>query len=219
VTRRLRGSTTGEQRSTTTPGDVLRCGAASLALVASGWLASACQWPTRAGPPLPFVEEGACPFAGCSYGRWTATGHVALKAEPHPDAPVVFRLRPGDHAEAVTGTVTTVRSGVVRFHEPVDLASADGPIHVSPDEPLFIVTDRGTTTTTAWWRGRFYRDVIGTAFSAPECARPTSACAGTIIEKPRQIWWVQVRNDRGELGWTNQTDRFDGGTRQTARER
>jgi hypothetical protein len=29
-----------------------------------------------------------------------------------------------------------------------------------------------------------------------------------IIEKPKSVWWVQIRNSRGQTGWTDQPDSF-----------
>ena len=37
-----------------------------------------------------------------------------------------------------------------------------------------------------------------------------TACTGKIIEHPESVWWVQIRNSRGQVGWTNEPDKFAG---------
>ena len=31
-----------------------------------------------------------------------------------------------------------------------------------------------------------------------------------VLSEPRTVWWVQVRNRRGEVGWTSQPEAFGG---------
>ena len=37
-----------------------------------------------------------------------------------------------------------------------------------------------------------------------------TACTGEIIEHPESVWWVQMRNSRAQVGWTNEPDKFYG---------
>jgi len=30
-----------------------------------------------------------------------------------------------------------------------------------------------------------------------------------MIEYPGTVWWVKIRNARGEIGWSNQPENFD----------
>jgi hypothetical protein len=33
-------------------------------------------------------------------------------------------------------------------------------------------------------------------------------CAGAILERPRSVWWVQIRNAKGQIGWTDEPEKF-----------
>jgi len=40
--------------------------------------------------------------------------------------------------------------------------------------------------------------------------REWTACLGKIVEKSQTAWWVQLRNSKGQVGWTNQPEKFGG---------
>jgi len=42
------------------------------------------------------------------------------------------------------------------------------------------------------------------------CERDPNRCAGTVIEKSRTEWWIQIRTQSGKVGWTNEPRQFDG---------
>ncbi len=184
---------------------IVRC-----APIIAATLAVACHARTQLGPPMPFEDQGACPLEGCAYGEWTANAGVALKTERWIGAPVAFRVRKGERVTAVTGVVVTHRAGRVRFDRPMTLSSRTGPVHVEPLDTLYLLASRGEGVATAWHKGQVYFDLDGSAFLRAACGPTPNTCQGTIIQKPLSAWWVQVRNAKGQAGWTNQPDRFDG---------
>src|SRR6187401_2738911 len=44
----------------------------------------------QSGPPLPFDEEGACPFLCCTYRAWTVDWDTDVRSERRDDAPVAY---------------------------------------------------------------------------------------------------------------------------------
>ena len=159
---------------------------------------------------MPFEDVGACPFEGCVYREWTARRPVAIRSARRADAPILFRVKAGEKVTALTGVVITVRAGRVQFPEPRDLSSSSGPIHVVPGQSLYLLTYQGEGFTKAWFNGRFYEDVDATDFLTGVCDVAPSRCAGKTIEASRTVWWVQVRNAAGKIGWTREPDKFDG---------
>ena len=192
------------------------------------------------GPPVPFEDAGACPFEGCVYRLWIAREPVVVLTERRTDAPVAFRVTAQEKVEAVTGVVVTVKAGRARFQVPVDLHyfgdyirdpgtdeavgrrdEDDGSIHVEPGQTLYLLTYYHEGHARAWFQGRLYQslDASMELFNAVcnfESGRRRSVasnpayCSGTIIEHPQSVWWVQIRNSRGQVGWTNEPDKFAG---------
>ena len=183
----------------------------AVAVVLGLQLISAGQ-PPSALPPLPYEDDGACPFEGCSYREWVATAPVTIRTERRDGAPVAFRVRAGQRVTALTGVVVTRRAGRVRFHEAAMLASLSGPIQVAPGDTVYLLTYQGEGFSKAWFKGRVYTDVDITDYIGGGCAatKSAAACAGRLIEPWQADWWVRVRNQAGREGWTRETQKFDG---------
>ncbi len=160
-------------------------------------------------PPLPFEDDGACPFEGCRYGEWTALTTVEVHSDRRTTAPVAFRVQPGERVTAVTGVVVTLRAGRVQFDRPQRLYTSAGPIDVSPDQTLYLLTYQGEGFTKAWFNGRLYHDVDASSVLNAVCRTP-GRCPGRVLEPARSEWWVQLRNQAGQIGWTRDAARFDG---------
>jgi hypothetical protein len=161
------------------------------------------------GPTIPFEDVGACPFEGCVYRDWIAKGPVTVLADRRADAPIAFFLKKGDHAEAITGIVVTVKPGRVQFRKAVDLWTTAGTLRVEPGETLYLLTYHGEGATTAWFKGRLYDQVDGSEFFNGLCEDNPGTCNGTIIEKPQRVWWIRLRSRQGLTGWTKEPEKFD----------
>jgi hypothetical protein len=184
--------------------------------------------PDRSRPPMPYEDAGACPFEGCVYRAWHANDAVSVRQTRSPNAPIVFTVRKGEAITALTGVVVTTSPGQVLFRQPADLAwenletvdlagipvrrpSATGVLHVEPGETLYLLTYRGEGSTSAWFKGRLYKELDGaTAFFNAACDVDPDRCAGQIVDRPQMVWWVQIRNAQGQTGWTNEPEKFDG---------
>src|SRR5438034_1651310 len=75
------------------------------------------------GPRMPYVDWGACPFEGCVYREWIAERTATVRTARRRDAPVAFRLSPGDKVVALTGVVITTEPGIAEFSREATLAN------------------------------------------------------------------------------------------------
>ena len=167
------------------------------------------QAPIQA-PPVPFEDPGACPFEGCVYREWITKAAVSVRTARRAQAPVAFSLRAGEKVTAVTGVVITLRAGRVQFRESRSISSSTGHIQIEPGQTLYLLTYQGEGFTKAWFNGRLYRDVDTVEFYNRVCDIQPGRCAGQIIEQSQTEWWIQVRNQLGAVGWTNEPNKFDG---------
>ncbi len=178
------------------------------------WISSAShssQSLAVAKPPIPYVDIGACPFEGCVYREWVANSAVMIRKERSKTALLAFTVKKGERVTALTGVVITTKPGRVLFRESINLDSDSGVLHIEPGETLFLLTYQGEGSTKAWFQGKIYDHVLGeTAFFDSRCEKDPSRCVGRIVERPVSEWWVQIRNSRGQIGWTKETDKFDG---------
>lgn len=151
---------------------------------------------TYDGPPLPFEDAGACPFEGCTYRAWTTNMPVRVLKERRQDAPVAFELPKGAPVTALTGVVVTVVPGIVELTQPTEIETPQGTVAMKAGDVFYLLTYQGEGYGKAWINGRLYSDVDLSTFKPKRGATA--------------IWWVQVRNTRGQVGWTHHPEAFDG---------
>jgi hypothetical protein len=161
-------------------------------------------------PPVPFEDVGACPFEGCVYREWVANAPITIRQDRRDSAPIAFRLHVGERISALTGVVVTIKPGRVRFRQAATLNSASDPISVAPGDTLYLLTYQGEGFTKAWFNGRVYTDVDVTDFVTGACDSERARCTGRLIERSKTQWWVRVRNQSGNEGWTREPQKFDG---------
>ena len=53
---------------------------------------------------------------------------------------------------------------------------------------LFLLTYQGEGETKAWFNGRLYQYVDGTAFFNLDCAEIPSRCTGQIVKESQTVW-------------------------------
>jgi len=153
----------------------------------------------RPAPPtgltFPREEHGACPFECCWYGGWVARRGLTARRDRTAEAPAAFRIAGGEAVQALTGVVVTTRPGRARALAPLGL----GGVTLAPGDEVPVLRYAGEGVWIVWAGGR----PLGVEGEA----------AGgrlRVLVTPRAVWWVQIRNRRGEVGWSDQPDLFDG---------
>jgi hypothetical protein len=177
---------------------------------------------TSGAPPMPFVDEGACPFEGCLYRDWRAKKPVEVYETWDRRAPVrrVFSVQPGETVTAMTGVViTTIPGRAIIRRALIGLADSrffpyQSPVSIplKPGDVVYLLTNQGEGFHTAWFNQIVFtldRSRFSGTDPEPPC-KQTSTCSGEILEYPVSVWWARVRSSRGQIGWTNQTADFEG---------
>jgi hypothetical protein len=146
------------------------------------------------------------------YREWVATQSVTIRRDRRPNAPVVFRINKGEKVTAVSGIVVTTRAGRVQFRKATEIGTSEGVIQMQPKEVLYLLTYLGEGETKAWLRGRLLELAdISEFIGSVRCTRvPAPDCPVDPVERARFTWWVEIRNTRGQTGWTNEPEKFDG---------
>lgn len=144
-------------------------------------------------PNLPFLDYGACPFACCEYQTWTARQSISLRREMSEDSPVIFRIKRFERVKALTGVVVTVRPGMVEATSDTKI----GETEVKRGSKLYVLTYLGAGRSKIWFQGKIYEDGL---------------TAGGFYQtnEPKYVWWVKIKNRKGQIGWTNLSSSFDG---------
>jgi hypothetical protein len=143
-------------------------------------------------PPIPFVDKGACPFECCTYRDWTVDKPTAVRSTMSDRSRIAFRLRKGEKVRGVTGIVVTSQPGEMRVLKRTKI----GRFIAKPGDRLYLLTYIGEGFHRVWFKGKI---------SEEETYDETKF---RQIRAPRSVWWVKVRNARGQIGWSREPDNF-----------
>ena len=169
------------------------------ALVSSG---------VRAGPadlhPTVYVDEGACPGEGCSYGAWRVERDTVLLDKPRRGAKVVAHLRRGEAVTALTGQVTTVPARFVVKRDRGDFLRGDA---------FWVYTYLGEGYFKIWHDGRMQEDDLGFSpfpggTAGDRCQDSVESCWGALDRPLQMTWWFKIRDDHGIEGWSKDDESF-----------
>jgi hypothetical protein len=144
---------------------------------------------------------GACPFECCVYRTWSVRRATDVRATRQKDAPVAFTVPAGAKVEALTGVVVVSRPGRARASREVAIEGL-GTLHAGDE--VSVLHPVGEGYWLVWREGKQGNAQVGPKSNRPGPWDPEL----NPIETPDFRWWVQVRDGKGALGWTDAPDNF-----------
>lgn len=154
------------------------------------------------GPKVPYKDVGACPFECCIYRQWTANKNTVLYKQMSEKSPIAFRVKRREKVTGVTGVVITNRAGTVKALKDftVQELSNDLPpkeFTVKAGDIFYVLTSVGEGFYKLWYQGKFFQDQIDTNKNMQ------------ILTTPFDVWWMKIKNRKGQIGWTKLPENFD----------
>lgn len=156
-------------------------------------------------PALPFFDWNACPFEGCTYGKWTADARIDVFDTWKPNRKRVATLLPKTVVTGLSGVAITYKPGVIRLNRDIP---QDG---LRRGDTILTYTYRGEGFSAVWFKGRFYREYDISFAKWPDGTGCRTDCAATYVDLGRKSWWAKVKMGSGAVGWINMdTAKFEG---------
>lgn len=143
--------------------------------------------------PTYFEDHGVCPLTCCRYREWTANQNTAIRSQRSDKASVVFTAKKNDTVSGLTGVVITTEAGQAKLLKALVLNGE----RVKKGEIVYLLTPLGKSDYKIWYRGKRVRDF-------------KDMTSLEVISQPTAVWWVKVKNQKGQIGWSNQPEHFDG---------
>lgn len=145
-----------------------------------------------AGPELPYLIDGACPFECCTYGSWTAERALTAYSTPGDTTGVAFTIEAGTSFEADSGYVAVTQAGLAIVDQPMQVwRGAEDSRAVAPGDTLYLLDYVGEGIYNAWLADSLYQ--IEPAVSSVPDYR--------TLREPEQTWWVHTVLPDGRAGW------------------
>jgi hypothetical protein len=144
------------------------------------------------GPSFPYEDWGACPMECCTYREWDAKKETVIRADRYDTAPAAFTVKPGEWVTGLTGVVIVTSPGRGVVTTPMKLGNRQA----KPGDVVEYLTYQGEGFYKAWFKGQMLDGVEG--------YNPI-----VMTVEPVWIWWAEVKNKKGQVGWTNEPWNFD----------
>jgi hypothetical protein len=146
-------------------------------------------------PKLPFKDFGACPFECCQYRAWTANKDTVIYKEMRDNSSVAFQIKRREKVTGLTGVVITTKSEQVKALK--NFMMDNGKIPIKKGDILYTLTYRGEGFYLISYKGKNFDDEI---FDEAKLK---------VLSQPKSVWWVKIKNRKGQIGWTRLPENFD----------
>jgi hypothetical protein len=144
-------------------------------------------------PPIPFIDVGACPFEGCTYWEWSVERETVIRETMDENSPIAFVVKAGEKVTGITGVVITTRPGRAEILKPIEYYGTN----LRPGDIIYILTYVGEAHYVTWLKGKMFEfSPLGDDLR--------------VDNEPESVWWVKVKNSKGQTGWSNQPGNFGG---------
>src|SRR5262249_32503940 len=105
-------------------------------------------------------------------------------------------------------TITALTGVYITFEPSESQVTATIPEYgLKPGDIIFGYMNLGEGFFNAWFNGSWVEDFDGSGIDGLGCSRN---CTAKLIKPGRSEWWVEVKLKDGSLGWTRESDNFDG---------
>jgi hypothetical protein len=174
--------------------------------VALAWMLAAVLLKGASPPALPYYDWRACPFEGCTYGRWTTRKAVTVYDTWATKRRSIARLAVGDQVDGLTGVVITFKPGVI-------LMDRDWPSEgLKRGDTIFTYANRGEGFSAVFFNGKYDPEFDISFAKLPDgqgCGG--THCAARYVDLGKKAWWAQVKLKSGRTGWIDMDGAdFDG---------
>jgi hypothetical protein len=153
-------------------------------------------------PPLPMTIQKMCPFECCRFGAWTSSSRVQARASRSATASVAFTIAGGEVVTALDGLVVVTKAGVMRMNKAFKFDDFTAP----PGAVIYLLRGSGEGYAEVWYEGRLHSAEV----YAETIHRGNDSYPWDIASLPKSVWWVRVKNRRGQVGWLRDPSAFEG---------
>ena len=143
---------------------------------------------------LPYQDVGACPFECCTYRDWFARKPIVIFKTMNADSPIAFKLKKGEKVRGITGVVITSVAGKVKVLR--NQTFENSKVKVTKGDKLLILTYLGEGYYRFWYKGKLFEE-------------DANADGIKVLSQPKSVWWVKIKNRKGQIGWAISDGNFD----------
>lgn len=157
-----------------------------------------------AEPALPVVDENACPFEGCTFGKWKVVKESTVYSSWKDDRVEIAKLSVGQEVTGLTGVHITRRPDRILVKQ--DLPS----LGLKRGDVVLRYMYVGEGFANMWANGKWHKEEDCSFITEKDGMGCLRDCAAVVIANGVKEWWVQITTSDGKSGWVLVKDNFDG---------
>ena len=154
-------------------------------------------------PALPVVDDNACPFEGCSFGKWIVKKDFMLFSTWKKERTTVATAKKGQVVTGLTGVHITYEPDRIQVLRPL------AELGLQPGDVLLRYMYVGEGFANIWAKGHWWKEYDCSFITESDGSGCARNCSAKVISTGRKAWWVQVKTSDGLTGWTESDDQFD----------
>jgi hypothetical protein len=173
-------------------------------LLATLALAQQSPAPSGSEPTLPVIDYNACPFEGCTFGKWKVTKQSTVYSSWRERRTEIARIKPGDGVLGLTGVHITRRP------DRILVKAAIPNMELKPGDVILRYMYLGEGFANIWYNGAWHKESDCTFVTEKGGGGCSRDCSAVVTEEGVKDWWVKIKTPAGTVGWVLVDENFDG---------
>jgi hypothetical protein len=155
-------------------------------------------------PTLPVIDYDACPFEGCTFGKWKVTKDSKLYSSWQDGRAELGTLNTSTEVAGLTGVHIT------RKPDKIVVTKAIPDLDAQPGDVILRYMHVGEGFANIWIKGSWHKEYDCSFVTEKENEGCLRDCSGSVAEYGVKEWWVQIKTHDDKMGWVLVNDNFDG---------
>jgi hypothetical protein len=154
-------------------------------------------------PPLPVLDYHACPFEGCTFGKWIVIHDSTAFTTWREGRKPWLELKKGEVVTGLTGVHITYKPDRVQILESIP------ELRLQSGDVILRFMYHGEGFSDLWIKGRWLREYDSSFITEKAGSGCMRGCSAKVVVEGRKDWWVRLRTAEGKIGWSKVDDQFD----------
>jgi hypothetical protein len=156
-------------------------------------------------PPLPVIDYKACPFEGCTFGKWLVAQDTTIFSSWRSGRKPLATLKKGEVVTGLTGVHITYEPDRVKVINPIP------ELHLEPGDMILRYMYQGEGYADIWFHGQWKKDYECTFITEKDGSGCLGGddCVAKVVSNGRKAWWVRLQTGKGSIGWVKVDRQFN----------
>jgi len=154
-------------------------------------------------PSLPVVDDHACPFEGCTFGKWVVAHDSTIFSSWKDDQKPVSTLKKGEVVTGLTGVHITYEPDRIQVFKSIP------ELHLQPGDIILRYMYHGEGFADIWVKGQWKKEYDCSFITEKNGSGCLRDCLAKVISNGKKDWWVRLKTSQGTIGWAKVAEQFD----------